>query len=106
MAVIAATDEVGVQRVDRTSHPIDLPDGARCRDERLGEHLSAEDPAMRHPLAASDEDHRRELAKVGLVVAGHPFVADSRLADLLQVQDLEQVAHGIGGSRVQGGHTC
>ena len=106
MAVVAAAHEIGVQRVDGAGHAVDGVDGARRGDQRLGEHLATEDPAMRHPLAAADEHHRGELTEVGLVVAGHSFVTDPGLTELLQVQDLQQVGDRVTGGRVQRAHTC
>ena len=95
MTVVTAAHKVGVQRVDRPVDAVDLPDSPGRSHERLREDLTAEHPTVGHPLTAADEDHRGELAEVGLVVARHTLVAHPRLAELLQIEDVEQVGDRI-----------
>ena len=69
-------------------------DRAAGGDDRLRQHLTAEDPPVRHRLAAADEDVRLGVAEVGLVVAG-AVDADVRRSDGLQVEDVQQVLEGV-----------
>ena len=69
-------------------------DRAPRGDDRLGQHLPAEDPPVRHRLAAADEDVGLGVAEVGLVVAG-AVDADVRRSHGLEVEDVQQVLEGV-----------
>ncbi len=83
-----------MQGVDVPRAAVARLDRAAGGDDRLREHLPAEDPPVGHRLAAADEDVGLGVAEVGLVVAGAVH-ADVGGSDGLQVEDVQQVLEGV-----------
>ena len=97
LRVVPGPHEVAVERVDRPRplSLLDRPEREAGRHDALGQHLTAEHTAVRHPLAAALEHPRLGGPDRGRgTLAGDSRHGDPRRAELSQGEHVDEVLDG------------